>query len=135
MRLKVKKSEVLTQGTGTAAKAAMRDVKEAEEAKKQEYQKEVEEVLLNPASTKEQKARHDMKVNKADLTAYQDTDKMITVTFDGVHLYDEDTVRNAMLNSPDLYGYITKKVNPKNYLFGWVKYKDFVLPKIGRAHV
>lgn len=128
MKLKVKKSEVLTQGTGTAAKAAMRDVKEAEEAKKKEYEKEVEEVVLKPISAAEQKARRDIKVNKQDLASYQETDKMITVTFDGVHLNDEDTVRNAMLNSPDLYGYITKKVNPRNYLFGWVKYKDFILP-------
>lgn len=134
MKLKVKKSEVLTQGTGTAAKAAMRDVKEAEEAKKQEYQKEVEEVVLNPASIKEQKARKEKGVVDNDvksgmsLEMFTPTDKMITVETDGAHIYDIHDVKNAMLASGELYGYINKQVNPKNFLFGWVRYKEFVLP-------
>ena len=130
MKLNVKKDERFTQGSGTAAKAAIKDSKEIKEKMKAEYDKKNEEVILDSTSAKEKVEKKEKeKVNhKVDLSNFQETDKMITVTFDNVHLKDIDDVKEAMLNSSELYGYITKKVNPKNFLFGWVKYKEFVLP-------
>ena len=130
MKLNVK-DERIAQGGGSAARAAIKDSKEMEERKKKEYHEKNEEIILNDTSTKKQaekKEKEKVNQNKIDLSHFTETDKMITVTFDNVHIKDIDVVKNAMLNSSDLYGYITKKVNPKNFLFGWVKYKDFVLP-------
>ena len=130
MKLNVKKDERFTQGSGTAAKAAIKDSKEIKEKMKAEYDKKNEEVILDNTSAKEkvEKKEKEKVSHKVDLSNFQETDKMITVTFDNVHLKDINDVREAMLNSSELYGYITKKVNPKNFLFGWVKYKDFILP-------
>lgn len=130
MKLNVKKDERFTQGSGTAAKAAIKDSKEIKEKMKAEYDKKNEEVILDNTSAKEkvEKKEKEKVSHKVDLSNFQETDKMITVTFDNVHLKDIDDVKEAMLNSSELYGYITKKVNPKNFLFGWVKYKEFILP-------
>ena len=127
MKLNVK-DERIAQGGGSAAKAAIQDSKEIKKKMKEEYDKKNEEIILDNTSTKEQVEKKEKEVHKVDSTNFQETDKVITVTFDGVHLKDVDTVKEAMLNSSELYGYITKKVNPKNFLFGWVKYKDFILP-------
>ena len=128
MKLNGKKDERFTQGSGTAAKAAIKDSKEIKEKMKAEYDKKNEEVILDNTSAKEKVEKKEKISHKVDLSNFQETDKMVTVTFDKVHLKDIDDVKEAMLNSSELYGYITKKVNPKNFLFGWVKYKEFILP-------
>lgn len=128
MKLNVKKDERFTQGSGTAAKAAIKDSKEIKEKMKAEYDKKNEEVILDNTSVKEKVEKKEKVSHKVDLSNFQETGKMVTVTFDEVHLKDIDSVKEAMLNSSELYGYITKKVNPKNFLFGWVKYKEFILP-------
>lgn len=128
MKLNVKKDERFTRGSGTAAKAAIKDSKEIKEKMKAEYDKKNEEVILDNTSTKEKVEKKERVSHKVDLSNFQETGKMVTVTFDEVHLKDIDSVKEAMLNSSELYGYITKKVNPKNFLFGWVKYKEFILP-------
>ena len=128
MKLNVKKDERFTQGSGTAAKAAIKDSKEIKEKMKAEYDKKNEEVILDNTSAKEKVEKKEKVSHKVDLSNFQETGKMVTVTFDEVHLKDIDSVKEAMLNSSELYGYITKKVNPKNFLFGWVKYKEFILP-------
>lgn len=128
MKLNVKKDERFTQGSGTAAKAAIKDSKEIKEKMKAEYDKKNEEVILDNTSAKEKVEKKEKVSHKVDLSNFQETGKMVTVTFDEVHLKDINDVKEAMLNSSELYGYITKKVNPKNFLFGWVKYKEFILP-------
>lgn len=128
MKLNVKKDERFTQGSGTAAKAAIKDSKEIKEKMKAEYDKKNEEVILDNTSAKEKVEKKEKVSHKVDMSNFQETGKMVTVTFDEVHLKNIDDVKEAMLNSSELYGYITKKVNPKNFLFGWVKYKEFILP-------
>ena len=128
MKLNVKKDERFTQGSGTAAKAAIKDSKEIKEKMKAEYDKKNEEVILDNSSTKKQVEKKEKDSHKSDYENYVVPNKMVTVTYDKVHIVNVDDVKEAKLNSSDLYGYITKQVNPKNFLFGWVKFKDFILP-------
>lgn len=128
MKLNVKKDERFTQGSGTAAKAAIKDSKEIKEKMKAAYDKKNEEVILDNSSTKKQVEKKESELKNKNVERFTQTEKMITVEKDGVHIYDIQDVKKLMLSSSELYGYITKQVNPKNFLFGWVKYRNFIMP-------
>lgn len=133
MKLKSKKSEVLTQGTGTAAKAAMRDVKEAQEAKKKEYEKEVEEVVLNGTKVKGKD------VAKAKLDSQQNYQKDYEVLDEIVvpHIFDKGV---SVLSSSEVHYLLSQKGNEHTkalikavpdvteFLYGWVKVGEVILP-------
>lgn len=133
MKLKSKKSEVLTQGTGTAAKAAIRDVKEAQEAKKKEYEKEVEEVVLNGSKTKAKdvaKAKPDSQQNYQ--RDYEVLDEIVVP-----HIFDKGV---SILSSSEVHYLLSQKGNEHTkalvkavpdvteFLYGWVKVGEVVLP-------
>lgn len=133
MKLNVKKKdERFTQGSGTAAKAAIKDSKEIKEKMKAEYDKKNEEVIMSNSSDKTdfQKSKIETKINKEK--DYEILDEIVLP-----HIYDENI---SILSSSEVHYLLSQKgtehtkILVKNspdvsdFLFGWVKIDNTVIP-------
>ena len=133
MKLKVGKDERFTKGAGTAAKAAIQDVKEVEEAKKKKYEKEVEEVVLSGPKVKAKdgaKAKPDTQQNYQK--DYEVLDEIVIP-----HIYDKGV---SILSSSEVHYLLLQKGNEHTkalvkaapdvteFLYGWVKIGEVILP-------